>query len=76
MNGILNRAHGRISRAPLSFGFACIGVGMLAADMLSTGLGLSSLVVGNIGAVIIFAGMVFLDTNCREQKSDSSPQGE
>lgn len=76
MSGFLDRAHGRISRAPLSFGFMCIGTGILMADMMSHGFGLSSLAVGNIGATIGFVGLVFLQTNCKEKKSSASSQGE
>ena len=71
-----DKEHGRISRAPLSFGLICIGIGILMADTMSNGFGLSSLAVGNIGATIGFAGGVFFQTNCKLDKSGASPQGE
>lgn len=76
MSKFFRKLHEDIRRAPLSFAFLCFGVGMHTVGILKREFHLSEGWVDYIAYLVIFAGIVYFDTNRKEEKPAPNPQGE
>jgi len=76
MYDLLSKMHVNIMRAPRSFAFTCLGLGILSAVDLIDRFGLSTDAVNYIGCLIAFAGVIFFETNRKEEKPGKVQQEE
>ena len=69
MHAALSKVFERLSRARLSFGIGCFGMGVIVGGDLISKFNLSSGVVDLIGSLIAGLGIFFFGTNCAEEVS-------